>query len=66
MIRHKVIKKRTKNRLTLLKNLRKGKARLEPRCGFQLIPAPIKYVNPPNLYHLYAVSLIKGLALKLI
>jgi len=56
MIRSKVIKKRTKNRLTLLKNLRKGKARLEPRCGFQLIPCPVKYVNPNTIHHLYAVN----------
>lgn len=54
MIRSKVIKKRTKNRLTLLKNLRKGKARLEPRCGFQLIPPPLKYEHPTNIHHINA------------
>ena len=57
MIRSKTIKKRTKNRLTLLRNLRKGKARLEDRCGFQIIPLPLKYNYPCQFYRLNAVIL---------
>jgi hypothetical protein len=54
MFRSKIIKKRTKNRETLLRNLRKGKARLEPRCSFQVIPAPLKYSYPTQTHQLYA------------
>ena len=57
MFRGKTIKKRTKNRLTLLRNLRKGKARMEPRCGFQTIPMPEKHSFSSEVYHLYGVSL---------
>ena len=56
MFRGKTIKKRTKNRLTLLRNLRKGKARMEPRCGFQTIPMPEKHSFSSEVYHLYGVS----------
>lgn len=53
MLRSKTIKKRTKNRLTLLRNLRKGKARLEDRCAFQVIPLPLKYTYPYQIHRLY-------------
>jgi len=54
MLRSKTIKKRTKNRLTLLRNLQKGKARLEPRCAFQMIPYPLKFsYGPQKMHQLY-------------
>jgi len=54
MLRNKTIKKRTKNRLTLLRNLQKGKARLEPRCAFQMIPYPLKFsYGPQQMHQLY-------------
>lgn len=57
MHRSKIIKKRTKHRETLLRNLRKGKARLEERATFQLIPYPTKFSKALQMHRLYAVRL---------
>lgn len=54
MNRTKVVKKKTKNRETLLRNLRRGKARLEDRCPYQVIPHTPKYLGWPDIYRLYA------------
>lgn len=54
MYRTKIVKKKTKNRETLLRNLRKGKARKEARCAFDVIPHPLKFTGFPELYRLYA------------
>lgn len=40
--------------MILIRNLKKGKARKEPRCDYQLIPYPSKFLSPARLYRLYA------------
>lgn len=56
MLRTKIVKRKTKNKETLLRNLRKGKARLEARCAFQTIPYPLKFACVDQLYFLCGVN----------
>lgn len=53
MYRSKVVKKKTRNRQTLLRNLNKGKARKEPSCGYEVIPYSNKYPYKTHVHLLY-------------